>query len=201
MTIEERCTNVLATPQSRYIIDTIIFKIITKFNIDRNLLLNNSKYYIKELLYSYRRLRMQIDRVYEKAKRKNNYLKLLEATLVRGANSEINDAGKTTGGYIPNNVEDRLVRINQTKTELEDLIYDLHLQEKKLEQDANVVMQFVDLLPQTQYNKIIDLVYFQDLSYKEVGDKLCVSAEYAKLMKNRAISILAKLLEKGINYC
>lgn len=198
MTILERCQMALNNTGARYTVNSIIYNIINKYNIDRNKLLTNTRLYINTMLHDEEHKRFKIKRLQADRKEKEDLIKLIESSLIRGATPTENEQGKAVNNYKPNNVEQNMLKLCQVKKELELMIEEESLEQRRYEQDTKILRSFVDLIPQPSYRNVMNM-YLDGKDAKTIARELGYGQSYVWIVRNRSVKVMAELLKQSIN--
>ena len=120
----------------------------------------------------------------------------LECSMVGSENFNCSEEGKNTGGK-KNPPDFKMIQKLQLKEELGQLLNESLLLEKSLKENNELMLEFIKMLPNKNYQIVLELTYIDGLSKGNISNQLYYSEDSIDIYRNRAIKKLASILEKS----
>ena len=120
----------------------------------------------------------------------------LECSMVGSENFNCSEEGKNTGGK-KNPPDFKMIQKLQLKEELGQLVNESLLLEKSLNDNNELMLEFIKLLPNKNQQIVLELTYIDGLSNGRIANQLYYSVNYVDINRNRGIKKLASILEKN----
>ena len=118
----------------------------------------------------------------------------IECSMVGGELREPSEEGKNTGGK-KNPPDFKMIQKLQLKEELGQLVNETLLLEKSLNDNNQMMLDFIHLLKNKNKQVILELYYFESMTNTQVAHAMFYTVTYVDVFKNRAIKSLVTLLE------
>lgn len=159
----------------------------------KNMPKENLKFHIRNALtrvrvdeYKLHQLRLEIEE-------KGRIIEEFERAYVSGDAYDAIGEGKNTGGH-PNNVEIRQIKKIRLKEEQQQRIIEYDEAEKRVKEKHQDIRNFIELLPQAHFIKIMDMTYFRDMSMGQISKQVNYDSDYIKIIRTRALTELFGLV-------
>ena len=125
---------------------------------------------------------------------KGRIIEEFEKAFVVGDSYDKIAEGKNTGGSkTPADI--RQIKKLQLKEEQQARIIEYDLTEKQVKEKHQIIHDFISLLPQANYVVILELLYFENASMKEISRKIYYEPNCIKQINRRATIILSELVK------
>lgn len=118
----------------------------------------------------------------------------LEASMVGGEFRTPSEEGRNTGGR-KNPPDFKAIQKLQLKEELGKLVNESLLLEKSLNDNNQLMLEFIHMLDNKTHQTVLELSYIECLRTVTIANQMFYTMDYLKQMKNRAVKKLAALLK------
>ena len=176
------------------LIERVRVYIYKKFSITEEELHNSSRKYIKELLQSIKSSNLQVKYLRIKRERLKEDIKDLEASFVVGDSYDREFTGPNTG-LQANTTEIKYMKRATMKEELQTLVLKTLEIEKSLEDNNNLISDFIGLISKEEYQIILKMTYIDCMSNIEISKALFYAVNTIDNARWRGIRELTKLIK------
>ena len=150
--------------------------------------------YLKQVLRDIRCSNTKVRNLRIKRAKLRQDIEDLECSMVGGELREPSEEGKNTGGR-KNPPDFKMIQKLKLKEELGQLVTESLLIEKSLNDNNQMMLDFIHLLKNKNKQVILELYYFESMTNTQVAHAMFYTVTYVDVFKNRAIKSLVTLLE------
>lgn len=182
--------------------EALIKKIINYMKLIRDVDLvyigNNTNFMLKELLCYMRKEKLDIAQMRKHRDQLQEDLFYLERN--GGVSSQSFDgvSGGHDNGQRKNGVETMLLQIQQMRKDITESTVEILLVEKTKSEKQQLVRDFLYILPQVQYARVVEATYFDLMSDDEIAAELYYEYESIRKFRKRAINYLSQIIRTYI---
>lgn len=152
------------------------------------------KFHIKNALTRVKVDEFKLSQLRHEIKEKGRMIEEFEKAFVVGDSYDKIAEGKNTGGSkTPADI--RQIKKLQLKEELQNLVVECDLVEKKIKEKQKSVIDFIELMPQPHFVVVMELTYISNLTQGEIAKKTNYSITYVDQLRHRAITDLCGLVK------
>lgn len=177
------------------LLNEVITYICNTFNVELQEVIQNTRFYTKELLRSVRSNNYQLAYMRRKRRELNEDIRDLEATYVSGDSYDNPVLGKNTGAR-PNNVEIKHLKVLELKGKLRNMVIESNLLEQSLEEHNNLISRFIELLSTDGCIIIMKMTYIDCLPNTEIANTLMFSVNNIDIARSRGLTRLSNILKE-----
>lgn len=177
------------------LLNEVITYICNTFNVELQEVIQNTRFYTKELLRSVRSNNYQLAYMRRKRRELNEDIRDLEATYVSGDSYDNLVLGKNTGAR-PNNVEIKHLKVLELKEKLRNMVIESNLLEQSLEEHNNLISRFIELLSTDGCIIIMKMTYVDCLPNTEIANTLMFSVNNIDIARSRGLTRLSNILKE-----
>jgi len=137
--------------------------------------------------YKLQQLRLEIEE-------KGRILEEFKRAYVGGDSFDAFEEGKNTGGK-GKAPDIRHIKMLQMKKEQADRIIEYDEIEKKIKEKHSIIREFIELMPQTHFVKIMDMTYFKGNTRSQIARQVSYEPDYIEQVRHRAVNELCHLVK------
>lgn len=168
--------------------------IIKSCNITEEEYKLNIKKYLKIVLRDIRSYNTRVRNLRVKRAKLRQDIEDLECSMVGGEFRTPSEEGKNTGGK-KNPPDFKMIQKLQLKEELGHLVNESLFLEKSLNDNNQMLLDFIHMLNNKNKQVILELTYFESMTNSQIAHAMFYTVNYVDVFKNRAIKSLVTLLE------
>lgn len=118
----------------------------------------------------------------------------IECSMVGGELREPSEEGKNTGGK-KNPPDFKMIQKLQLKEELGQLVNETLLLEKSLNDNNQMMLDFIHMLKNKNMQIILELTYIDGMTNGKIANQMMYSTEYVDIFRSRALKKLSEILD------
>ena len=149
--------------------------------------------YLKETLINLKYSNSELIKLRIKRVKLRQDIEDLECSMVGGESFNMSEEGKNTGGK-KNPPDFKMIQKLQLKEELGQLVNESLLLEKSLNDNNQMMLDFIHMLKNKSHQTVLELTYIECVASATIANQMFYTMDYLKIMKNRAVKKLAALL-------
>lgn len=149
--------------------------------------------YLKETLINLKYSNSELIKLRIKRAKLRQDIEDLECSMVGGEFRSPSEEGKNTGGK-KNPPDFKMIQKLQLKEELGRLVNESLLLEKSLNDNNQMMLDFIHMLSNKSHQTVLELTYIECVARTTIANQMFYTMDYLKTMKNRAVKKLAALL-------
>lgn len=177
--------------------DTLLIRvkqyIIKSNNITEEEYSSDIRLYLKQTFKNLRSSNNVLLKYRLKRKQLREDIEDLECSMVGSENFNCSEEGKNTGGK-KNPPDFKMIQKLQLKEELGQLLNESMLLEKSLNDNNQMMLDFIHMLKNKSHQTVLELTYIECVASATIANQMFYTMDYLKIMKNRAVKKLAALL-------
>lgn len=177
------------------LLNEVITYICNTFNVELQEVIQNTRFYTKELLRSVRSNNYQLAYLRRKRRELNEDIRDLESTYVSGDSYDNPVLGKNTGAR-PNNVEIKHLKVLELKEKLRNMVIESELLDQSLAEHNKLISRFIELLSTDGCIIIMKMTYVDCLPNTEIANTLMFSVNNIDIARSRGLTRLSNILKE-----
>lgn len=168
--------------------------IISTCNITEEEYKSDIRRYLKQALKNLRYHNNELQKLRIQRRKLREDIEDLEASMVGGEFRELSEEGRNTGGR-KNPPDFKAIQKLQLKEELGKLVNESLLLEKSLNDNNELMLEFIRMLTNKNRQIVLELTYIDCMSNTKIASQMFYTIEYVDISRNRALKSLTSVLE------
>lgn len=180
--------------KNKKLMDEIILYVLKTYNISIKVLLEDSKYYTRQVLKDIRSNNIKVCILRARKDRASKDLDDFNKAFVTGDSYDTTGAGYSKGGLQKNRVEERQIKKQELREKLQGLIYEAMELESSLAKTNKLIEEYINLIPNRDYREAMRLTYIECMADREISSVIFYEQNSIKVMRKRSIDRLTELM-------